>query len=123
MDYENCKLVSSFSERHCNNISNEDMIARNYSWVMTDDLTDLCFEVCSDESCNSNKVNIGIRSCRDCKNERCNVGDRFHYWQLGFNISNIKPLPLFGSVVLGKPLDCSIDCGDIDCRLGCKKSP
>ena len=123
MDYEKCKLFYSRNQRPCNNVSNNDLIARNYSWVMTDDVTECCFEVCSDESCSSNKVNLGIESCQDCNNKPCNVGDRFHYWQLGFNISAIKQLQIFETVQFGKPLDCSIDCSDMDRRLGCKKSP
>ena len=86
MDYENCILTelaeASWSQRHCNNVSNNNMTAKNYSWVMTDELTNCCYEVCSDESCDSNKVNIGIKNCRDCNDEHCNVGSRFHYWQL-----------------------------------------
>ena len=123
MDYENCNLLKSCNPKDCYKFESKDMLARNYSWVITDDVTDCCFDVCSDQNCNSDKVNIGIPMCFDCNKEHCDVGKRYHYWQLGFNISAIQERSRVGSVLLGKPLDCSIDCGDMDCSLGCKNSP
>ena len=120
MDYENCKLVKSLNPKNSYKFETKDMLARNYSWIITDDVTYCCFEVCSDQNCNSDKVNIGIPKCFDCNKKHCNVGDRFHYWQLGFNISTIQELSRLELVLLGKPLDCSIDCGDMDRSLGCK---
>ena len=115
-------MVYSTNQKHCYNLETNDMMARNYSWVMTDELS-RWFEACSEPNCSSDNANFGINICTSCDNRHCNVGNRYHYWQLDFNISTISPMSGVKNVSLGKPLDCSMDCGNMDCSLGCSMRP
>ena len=91
MDYEKCQLMcyKVGDETRCDNLDAKDLIAGNFSWVMTNDVTRCCFDVCSDKDCYSKIALIGIESCTGCKNNReCDLETetRFSYWQLDFNI-------------------------------------
>ena len=76
MDYEKCRLMcyKVGEETHCDNLGIEDLRDGNFTWVMTNDVTRCCFEVCSDQDCYSKKASIGINDCTSCKNDRdCNL--------------------------------------------------
>ena len=78
MDYENCRLFPSLNPKDCDEFETKDMLGRNYSWIITDDVDGCCFEVCPDQNCNADKVSIGIQRCFDCNNIPCDVGNQFH---------------------------------------------
>ena len=127
IDYENCELfnLNPGNEHSCNNLNSENLMTYNFSWVMTDDVTQCCYEVCSDEQC-SNKVEIGItkKTCRDCKGSKCEKGDRWHYWHTDFSISSIQQIETpRENILAGLPLECSVGCDSIDCSLNCKNKP
>ena len=111
MDYENCRLMcyKVGEETRCDDLEIEDLKAGNFSWVMTEDVTRCCFEVCSDQDCHSKKARIGIKNCPGCNNNKyCDLGERFNYWQLDFNILRIRPTKGVKEVQVGMPLNCSI---------------
>ena len=126
MDYENCRLMcyKVGDEKLCNNLKADELIAKNYSWVMTNDVTRCCFEVSSDQKDKSKKVNIGITNCTDCdSNKRCNLGQRWNYWHLDFNIKYIQSISTVKRVQAGMPLNCSIDCDSNNSSFGCYEQP
>ena len=126
MDHEKCRLMcyKLGDETRCDNLGTEDLTAGNFSWVMTEDVTRCCFEVCSDQDCYSKKASIGINDCTSCKNDRdCGLDDRFNYWQLDFNILRIRATKGVKTVQVGMPLDCSIDCKLNDSSFGCSEKP
>ena len=111
MDYEKCRLMcyKVGEETHCDNLGIEDLRDGNFTWVMTNDVTRCCFEVCSDQDCYSKKDTIGIENCPGCNNNKyCDLEERFTYWRVDFNILRIQPFKTPTKVQVGMPLNCSI---------------
>ena len=122
IDIENCERIelNHVNANSCGNLKIEDLKTNNFSWVMTDDVSGCCFEVCSDESCESQTIQIGIKYGKN----NCNVRERWSYWKIDFNILHLRRYDLIiENGLVGVPVDCSITCDFSDCNFHCNKMP